>query len=168
MTVPTSNLADGNLKVAWVPAIANTSAPTVAELTAAGVVDLSSYLTADGFTPGGDEATVTDDRLSSTQTFERPGRHTDTLNLMYVYRQQEPGSATNKAFATLKRLTTGFIVSRWGADFDTAFAAGQIVDVMPAQCGKQMKQPPEANSVLKVGQRLFITGEMQRDVTVAA
>lgn len=168
MTSPASVLADGNLRVTWVPAIANTSAPTVAELTAAGIVDLSYYLTSDGYTPGADEGAVVDSRLADDQDYRRPGRHSDTLNLMYVYRPQEPAAATNKAFTTLKHLTAGFVVSRWGMDADTAYAAGQIVDVLPVTCGKQKKQPPEANSVLKVQQETFVTSTMKRDVAVAA
>src|SRR5687768_15094890 len=143
MTTPVSNLADGNLKVAFVPTIAAPGAPTVAELNAGTVVDLSCYLTPDGFTTGGDEQVVTDDRLCSTQTFEKPGRHTDTLSLSYVYRAQDAAGTDNKAFHTLEHLVTGYIVARWGADYADAFVASDVVDVMPVQAGKQMKQPPE-------------------------
>jgi len=168
MAEPVSNLADGMLKVLHVPAIANPASPTVAELTAGTVLDVSCYLTADGYTPGGDEATVTDDRLCSVQTFQRPGRHTDTLALRYVYRAQDAAGTDNKAFHTLKHLVTGYIVTRWGQDFEDAIAATDVVDVMPVQYGKQMKQAPEANSVLKISQTVFVTGAMQRDVAVAA
>lgn len=162
---PTSVLADGNLKVTWVPAIADPGAPSAAVLNGASSIDLSSYLTADGFSPGGDEEAVTDDRLSSRQTFERPGRFSDTLELMYVYQAQ--GTPTdNKAFETLKHLTTGFVVTRWGKDFAGAYAAGDKVDVIPVQLGRQMKQPPEANSILKVSQGAFVTGTVRKDVAV--
>lgn len=168
MTTPASVLGDGNLRVAWVPALANPAAPTVAELTAASVVDLTYYLTSDGFAPGGDESPVVDKRLGDTQAYERAGRTSETLALTYVFRPQEPAAATNKAYSTLTHLTEGFIVERWGMDADTAFAAGQTVNTVPVQCGKQMEQPPEANSVLKIVQRMFVTGPKRRKVTVAA
>jgi hypothetical protein len=168
MTQPASVLADGNLKVAWVPAIADPEHPTVAELTAGGCIDLSCYLTSDGFAPTADEGTVTDDRLCSRQTFEKPGRITDKLDLKYVYQGQAPTAADNKAKTTLLHLTAGFVVSRWGAAFETDFAADDIVDAYPAQCGKQMKQPPEANGVLKISQKIFVSNTIAEDVAVVA
>jgi hypothetical protein len=168
VTQPASVPTDGNLKVVWVPTIADPANPTMTELTAASAVDLSCYLTSDGFTPSTDEAVVTDDRLCSVQTFEQPGRITDKLDIKYVYQPQNPDATDNKAFATLRRLAAGFIVSRWGKSFLDAFAAGDIVDVMPAKAGKQVKQAPEANSQFKVGQKIFIVGEVQEDVAVVA
>jgi hypothetical protein len=167
MTDPVSVLADGMLKVAYVTAIAG-NIPTAAELTAGTTIDLTAYCTADGFTPGGDEQVISDDRLSTVQSYEKPGRFTDTLTIKYVYRAQDAAGTDNKAFATLKRGVTGFIVARWGKDNTTAFAIGDVLDVLPIQCGKQMKLPPEANSVLKIEQRLFITNAARRDLTVAA
>lgn len=164
--VPASVPSDGNLRAAWVPALADPANPTLAELNAAGSVDLSCYLTGDGYTPSTDEQAVTDDRLCSRQTYERPGRYTNGLELKYVYRAQEPVAATNKAFTTLKHLTSGYIVSRWGMPYETPWATTQIVDVDPVQCGRQVKQPREDNAVLKVNQKMFVTGAVQRDVAV--
>lgn len=165
MTQPVSIPADGSLKVVWVPTIADVENPTQAELTAGSVVDLSCYLTADGFTPGTDEQTITDDRLCSRQTFEQPGRFTDTLEITYVHNPDSAGN--NVAYTTLPRGTTGYVVARWGVDFEDALATGDIVDVYPAKAGVQRKAPPEANSVLKTMQKIFVTGAVQRDVTVA-
>lgn len=161
-----STPADGNVKVAFVPTIADPAAPTTAELTAAGVVDLSCYLTADGWTPGLDEQTITDDRLCSTQTFEQPGRAARSLTVKYI---ENPGSATdNKAYTTLVPGTSGYFVQRRGKPFDTAFAAADVVDVWPVTAGKYDPQPPEANSVLKVAQKMFVTGTVEQNVAVAA
>lgn len=164
--VPASVPSDGNLRTYWVPVLADPAAPTLAELNAAGSVDLSCYLTGSGYTPSLDEAAVTDDRLCSREDFERPGRIKNGLALQYVYRPQEPVAATNKAFTTLKHLTAGYVVSRWGMPYETAFATTQVVDVLPVQCGVQDKMPPEGNSVLKIGQKMFVTGKAQRDVAV--
>ncbi len=167
MPDPVSVLADGNLKVVWVPVIANIFAPTVLELNAASGVDLSCYLTPDGYTPGGDMASVTDDRLCSLATYEKAGRETNSLSLKYIYQPQLPAATDNKAYSTLVSLTTGFIVERWGKIHSSAFVAADRVDIKTAQCGQQMKLPPEANSTLKVEQGLFISA-VARNVAVVA
>lgn len=166
--VPTSIPADGSVKVLWVPTIADTTAPTVDELTDTGVIDLSCYLTADGWTPGTDEQVSTDDRLCSRQTFERVGRFTETLEIMYVYQGQDLTATDNLAHATLRYQELGYIVARWGADYEDAIAVGDLVDVAPAECGRQRKQAPEANGRLKIAQKIFIRNTLQQDVAVVA
>src|SRR5690606_19749819 len=109
------------------------------------VVELSCYLTADGWTPGTDEQVSNDDRLCSKQTYEKRGRYTDTLQVTYVYQGQEPEATDNKAQATLAEGETGFVVARWGADYSQAMETGDIVDVYTVECGIPMKQAPEAN-----------------------
>jgi hypothetical protein len=166
--VPTSIAADGSVKVLWVPVIADTAAPTIDELTAPEVVELSCYLTDDGFDPSLDEQVSTDNRLCSRQTFERRGRHTYGMNLIYVYQGQDLAAADNKAHATLAPGEEGNLVQRWGADYEDAVEVGDRVDVWPAQAGEQMKNPPEANARLRMGQRLFITNRVHKDVLVVA
>jgi hypothetical protein len=164
MTQPTSVPADGNQLVLWVPTIAAPSAPTVAELTGVSVVNLSCYLAGNGFNNSVDEGSVDDPRLCSRQTFEQPGKFKHGLNLIYVY---NPKSPTNDvARLTLVYLTTGYIVTRYGVAFETTPAAADIVDVYPAKCGKQVKMPSEDNSVLKIGQKIFITGEVEENAVV--
>lgn len=163
MAIPSTN-ADGNVKVLWVPAISNPAAPTVAELTAVGVKDLSCYLTSDGWTPGLDEATISDDRLCDTQTYEKPGRSSRSLALKYI---ENPTDPTNDvAFVTLVPGSTGNFVIRKGLPYTTAIAAAQKVDVWPVQLGQQDSQPPEANSVLKAAQKAFVTGPVLSRQTV--
>ncbi len=165
MTQPASVPNDGNVKVAYVTTIANTAAPTVAELTAGSTKDLSCYLTAEGLTPGTDEQVTPDDRLCSRQTFERRGRFTNTMEIGYVH---NPTSAPNNvAYTTLDPGVSGYLVVRWGTAYETAFAAGDIVDVYPITAGEQRKSPPTANSVLTAMQKLFVTNTVQKDVTVA-
>lgn len=161
---PAAIPADGNLRVAYVSAIADTDFPTLAELTAVTTKDLSCYITSDGFQTTLDEQTITDNRLCSKATFERPGRWQKQMTLSYVH---NPDSAVdNVAYLTLTYLTTGFIVARWGVAFDTAFADGDLVDVYPIQAGKPMKNPPAENTVLTVTQKLFITAESIDDAVV--
>jgi|SRR5690554_9697 len=163
---PRSIPADGSVKVLWVPEIADLLAPTVAELTASEVIDLSCYLADDGWQPSTDEQVSTDDRLCSRQTYERVGRHTEQLDIVYVYQGQDLSAADNKAFATLRYREHGYIVSRWGADYEIPIASGDLVDIIPAECGRQRKQAPEANGRLRIQQKIFIRGTLHQDVAV--
>lgn len=164
--IPGSVIADGKSRYDWVPAIADPSAPTVAELTAAGVVPLSCYFTA--VTPGTEQASVTDDRVCSRETFEQPGTIQNTFSATYVYDPQNTTPAENLAFTSLKADTKGFVVQRLGLDFEEDYAAGQFVDVLPATCGTQNKLPGERNSTLKIDQKMFMRGRVRRDVVVLA
>lgn len=160
----TSTKADGNVKVAFVSTIADTTAPTATELATGTIKELSCYLTGDGWNPGLDEQVVSDDRLCSTQTFEQRGRSTRSLTITYI---ENPTSDTgNLAFTTLAPGTTGYLVERRGTAYSTAFAADDVVNVWPITAGEYLQQPPEANSVLKVQQKMFVTGTVQIGVDV--
>lgn len=161
--------ADGNFLVLLVPAIANTSAPTVAELTAVGVVDISCYLTAGGYKPSLSEQVITDDRLCSTQTFEQKGRSQRGLDVEYIDNTNSPSATLyNKAKDTLIPGSAQFLVTRAGKPFGDAIVAAQKVGVRPIVAGEYNDMPPEANSVLKTGQKLFVTGQTKTGVAVAA
>src|SRR5690625_4338894 len=80
-SIPPSTPSDGNLLALVVPAIADPTAPTVDELTAETVTDISCYLTPDGLQVTQDQATITDERLWSTQVLGRGGRKTFGLSL---------------------------------------------------------------------------------------
>lgn len=163
-----STPADGNMSVLLVPEIADPAAPTVTELTATGVVDISCYLTSDGYTPGLDEQVVNDERLCSTQVFEQPGRHSRTLDVIYIDNTNSPNATTdNQAKETLIPGSTHYLVVRTGLPFDDPYAADQEVEVTPIKAGQYRKQPPEANSVLKIAQKLFITGPVVTGTVVA-
>lgn len=160
-----STPADGNVRIQWVTTIANTSAPTAAELNAGSSKDLSCYLTADGFTPGLDQATISDDRLCDTEVFEQPGRASRSLDITYINNQNT--ALANDAYDTLIPDTAGFIVRRAGKTYSTTFAAADKVEVWPVKCGKRSNLPPEANSVLKTSQKMFVTGRVIEPATVA-
>ena len=166
MTIPASLIADGMLRVDWVPAIANPDAPSLTELNGASAIEMTCYLTPDGYTPATDEAVVNDDRLCSRDSFERRGRRTNTLAVTYVYRPQEAAAADNKAFDTLKEGTLGYFIERWGADYEDAFAVGDVVNVVPVESGVQVESAPEANSTLRIAQKQFVRGPKSRQVAV--
>jgi hypothetical protein len=166
MTMPVSVPSDGTLRIDYVPAIANTAAPTITELTAVGAQELACYITGDGWQPTGEQAVITDQRLCATQDFEQPGRKTKTLTIVYVHNPADPSN--NEAYTTLEEGVTGYLVARYGVPRAQAWAAGDIVDVWPVTAGEPFKNFNGANSVHTATQRMFVTGPVARDAVVAA
>lgn len=162
MARPAAVAADGNIRIAFATTL-TTSAPTAAQCT--GGTDLSYYLTAAGFTPNVDQATITDDRLADTQTFEAPGRKTYSLNeLQYVF--NIPSAGDDAARIALVEGTAGFLVVRWNIASATAFAAAQKIDFWPITVGAPVKMPPEANSVSRIKQKVFVTNSAVFDIAL--
>lgn len=164
MAVPAGVPADGNVRIAFITTYVS---GTLLAATATAGVDLSCYFTADGFNRGLNEATVTDDRLCTTQSGEDPGRYSETLETIYVYDQQNAVPSSNLAYTTLPRGTKGFIVVRYGLAYTAAWAASQKVDVIAVTAGKQMKNSPAPNEKLKISQKLFIpAGGVDTDIAL--
>lgn len=154
MTQPESVVSDGNVLVLWVTTISNINAPTVAELTAGTVLDVTCYLTDAGWQPNLAEDKVTDNRLCSTDNYEAPGRKTYTIPLVYVSNPKTP--ADDEAALTLLEGTLGYFVDRRGVPFETPVTAGDIVTVFPVKVGAQQDSPPTANTPLTVMQNAYL------------
>ncbi len=165
-----STPADGNVLVKLVAAIADTSAPKVAtEINAAGSIDISCYLTGGGYKPSLSEQVITDERLCTTQTYEQKGRSQRGLEVEYIDNTNSPNQTTyNKAKDTLVPSTAQYLVVRTGLPYATAAAAGQKFSVYPITPGEYNELPPEANSVLKIAQKLFVTGQVKISAVAAA
>lgn len=177
MTVvfPTGVTAEGNVKAKVVLAIANKAAPSLAsEINAASAVDISGFVMAGSFNPGGEQGRGTNRRLGSKQSFQRLGRENPSIDdLRYVYYPQAAAAdPNNKAYETLLNGLVGFVVVRYGLDAQTsAFAAAQKVDVYPVEFGVQRKDsPPEDDefALLTVTQAIAVTGVVTRDAVIAA
>jgi hypothetical protein len=175
MTVvyPEGVRARGNESVIFVPGvIAVPTAPTIAELTAVGTVNISCWLS--GFQPQGNQDSVEDRRLCSEQIFEDPGDVAISIdNLEYVYYPQAATpSATNKAYEVMKRDVTGYVVDRRGLNARTvAIAAAQKVDIYPVRLGEQFRMPldpGEQGGKFRITQKAFVTGPYEYDAVVAA
>lgn len=175
VTFPTGVSARGNDSVIWVPALADPTSPKVTELTGAAAVNISCALI--GFSPSVDQATFTDTRLCSKQTFNRMGQATysiDTLN--YVYDPQTAGAVTpnpnNVAYDHLKAGQTGFFVHRRGLDARSVdVTAAQKVNVYPVELGAQSDVPldPSAEGALiQCAQNVSVIGQVVRDVAITA
>lgn len=166
LSVPISMDSNGTMLVLLVPAISNTAAPTIAEVTAGTVVDLSCYLTADGFSTSIQENTVEDTRLCTKQVFENPGDRNEQLELSYVYNTLDADE--DQARIGLTAGVQKFIVARYGVDPEDAISVGDIVDVFSFRAGAQRKNTPARNSVHTITQKMFINDVVRHDVTVVA
>ena len=165
-TVPPGFVADASLRVWVVTTIANTAAPTAAEINAGTTIDATCYLT-NGFAPDAAVATISDDRLCLAQILEDKGATTWSISeLEYVYDVQTPASVSNKLYAGLPENASVYIVARYGMNVDTAAAAGLAVDVFPVKMGPPVKLPPERNTKGRVKQKPFVNGVVQRDVAL--
>lgn len=133
---------DGNTRVAWVPAIANKAAPTVAELNA-GIL-LQSVITADGLV-GFEPETADVDTTSLASTFNTLTIGRDTFSGTMLRLKKQDG--TDTAYNTLVRGATGHVVIRRDIAESTAWTASQKVEVYPVICGQARRLAPEANTV---------------------
>ena len=83
---------------------------------------------------------------------------------------QNPESEANKAYRALVEGADGYLVSRWGVDLEEARNLRQtdVVDVHKVELGPRVKQPPEANSELKVEQEVGAVQLVAEDYKLTA
>lgn len=157
------SLADGNTRVAYVPAIASLTAPTVAELNA-GIL-LQTLITPDGligFEP--DTADVPTGSLASVYSTVDIGRDSFSGTMLRLKKQ----TTGDTAYTTLgTRGTTGYIAIRRSLAETTAWASSQAVEVYPIKTGRRRRLAPEENSVEKYEIPMKIYIAPQIDAVVA-
>lgn len=158
---------DGNFKAVIVATLADAQKPSAAILTAGD--DLSCYFTGDGLQITVDEAAITDERMCSRSTFEKRGRKTHGVQTTYVDNTNSVANqSSNLATETLEEGTVGYLVTRRNVAYEEPLKAGDKVRVYPFEAGFQAEVPGEANSVTRITQKLFITGDPGIDVAVIA
>jgi hypothetical protein len=153
---------DGKTRVAFVAAISNTSAPTVAELNA-GIL-LQSTITSDGLV--GFEAETADvptTSLASEFDTLTVGRDSFSGTMLRLKKQD----GTDTVYNTLVKGTAGYIVIRRYLAQSTSWAAGQKVNVYPVICGRERELAPEANTVARYEVPTKINAEPVLRATVA-
>lgn len=157
-------LTDGNIKATWVPAVSSISAPTVAELTVAGIIVLENTVLDDGLKVDFDEGTVTGNVLASTQDFEGPGRSKAQIELTYF---RDYTASADRMWSVMTRGTVGYLVVRRGYAATVGYAIGDKVEVYNATCGERKPQAPERESYDKVMVKLYSSGSYTVEATVA-
>lgn len=153
----TPKVYEGNLYARYVPTIADTSAPTVAELGAG--VDLTPALTADGVQPNHTENTVSTDMLSGfiKQSIGTEGV-TFNLNFLKDFDGTDP---VYDIFDT--RGKSGYLVlSRDGDPVATS-----VVEVYPAEFGRRKTIQTAANSHQAFSVLVAVSSDFDDDAVVA-
>jgi hypothetical protein len=172
VTIPAGVKAEGNLKVAYVPTIANLATPTIVEVTAAGSLDVSFFITGGNFKPSGEQARGDDRRVGSKQTFEALGREKSTIDdLIYIADPQAAAAvAGNKAMELFQPGVGGYFVVRYGLDAETVdFVAAQKVDIWPIVFGVQNKSALAENdefAKITIVQAVAVTGVVKKQVAL--
>lgn len=160
--------ADGNFAVWVVPTIADPTAPTVTELAAATVVDISCYIVAGGYADSLEQAAISDERLCDTFVAELPGRVTPSLDVTFIDNtNSEFETEHNKAVEALAPGASYWLASRRGKAFNTPASATDKVNLRFVIGGIHNELPPEANSVTKSSAKQFVQ-QMQQGVAVVA
>lgn len=130
-------LEDGEIRTDWVPTIADIAHPTVAELSGAEVLLLSTYLTnSDGFKIDHTQEFVADDREAYAAAGQIPGGEKYENGVLQVIDNTNKGEgAANKAVETLIPGAEGYIVRRRGKAVDAPYEDGDVVSVYKAKIG---------------------------------
>lgn len=166
LVVPAGMLTNSTTKFVVVSAIANIAAPKLTEINAVSSVDISCYITGDGFSQETSENTITDERLCSRQIFEEPGDFQESLEISFIYNNlDEDGDAARLA---LPPYASKFAVVRVGKEAEDPFILGDLVDVFSFKAGRQRKNAGGRNSKHTMTQKLFLNNIVQRDVAVVA
>lgn len=163
--VAPGQVSDGRALVLFVPTIVDPAAPTVAELTATGVIDLTYLLFGDGFDHQTEVTKFETTRYTLEQTLEQEGAIKDSITLRYPY----VGTDSDKARIGLTRGTEGFIVERLVTPNKEEIEADQLLSIVaPVLCGLQRDIPRTKNTEIGKVQDLLVTGHVERDVKIAA
>lgn len=161
--------AAGNVKVWFVPAIADPTKPTVAEIEAG--ADLSCALYA--FVPTLEQPTSPRSKYCYRQPAQALGRPDYGIEAIeYDYDPQAPDNADYAYYADLEPGTRGFIVERRGLDSKQDLAADDLVDIYPAELGSRGRVAVDATSTdtqkLRSRQIVAVVGDVLQDIAVVA
>ncbi|WP_166535110.1 hypothetical protein [Blastococcus xanthinilyticus] len=135
-------LSDAKRKLAFVPALLVPSAPTVAEVTATGALDISCLVKANNFALGAaGEDTVNDPALCARGNDSAPGRVNYTASMEFF---RWTTTVEDKAWTTFTESGIGgFLVQRIGQDFEEPFAVGDEVQVYEVLTGTPRLLTPD-------------------------
>lgn len=159
-TLPASVPVEGTRRVVFITGTVEDIESITAGEIASGT-DVSCYITGSGWQPTGDQATIADPRLCSSQDFERPGRKTKSLTIQYTYNLAEP--TEDEARVDLAEGTEGILVNILQKDEDEDdIEVGDWYEAWPVKLGEQMVMPPETNAIDRITQRAFVSGDVAK------
>lgn len=157
--------ADGNVLVLLAPATAITAPDelTVAQLTAAGVKDITYDLAAGGFKWDTAQASVPNGRFTLAVDLSNPGIKTPSVSLQYVY-----GDADDVADPLIVEGEVYYLLVRWAIDHDQTIAIGDEFDSIKLKAGHKSKDSPAANTNLTKTTTFFPQGVPNEDFALAS
>lgn len=166
-------LNDANTKLAFVPVLIDHHAPTAAELTGVGVLDLSCAITAADFTlgaTGNDD--VSDPALCTSTNSSVPGRDNYEA-AMNFFRYTD--TAEDKAWTTFtKKGINGYLVRRIGQGepdkkpFESPFKTGDEVQVYQVISGIPQILSPSDAGFEKFKVQFYVQDNVDERAKVAA
>jgi hypothetical protein len=156
-------LGDGNVKATFCLTIADVSSPTATECNAG--VDLQEYITKDGLGISPEQAAVDNTALASRDETEDAGTVKYSIELTV---KRKEVALEDVGWNTLVDRQLGYLVVRRNLPHETAYAAGQSVEVYPVRCGRPNMQPPELNAAQRFISKLFNHTTADTDALVAA
>ena len=171
LAVPPGVSGDGTLRVIFVPAIADPTAPSLAsEINGTGSVEATNIIMKTWGGPSNSVDKYKDERLGTINVNERNGQVTWSLDdLEYVMDPATPASDSNKLYAAVgDGSTTGFFVLRYGVDVNTDMAVDDLVWVFGVEFAPAVPMAQEANSRLRAAQGVSVTSAVYSDVAVVA
>lgn len=156
--------SDGNGIVLFASAIADPTAPTVAEIAAA--TPITYGLTPDGFNHQTTINTITTGRYTLAQALELDGTVQDTVEIKYVYDRETPTDVEG-AVGTVG--TTGFLIHSLGYESGHEFVADDVINaIIPIKTSIPRDVPPTANTEAAKILKCNVTGTVQREVAVVS
>lgn len=141
---PAASKAFQREKWVFVPTIADIAEPTVTEVTAGTVLDISCYLFASTAKPSQSTNLVTAERrLCDGADYQQVGTTTYSGGEMTAAFDPQAAALSDgkKAYEKFPAGTTGYLVRRLGINVQTDLAATQFVDVFPVEFGPGMPMP---------------------------
>lgn len=151
--------AEGQIKVYYVPTIANTSAPTVAEAITAGT-NITPFLTKDGLSTPTTQNTVDTASLNSSWDSQQIGSEGGSITLT-IFRDD---TTETNGFALFTRGLKGYLmVSRFGTPVAT-----DKVEIWPIEGHRAIPMPSAANEAQKATVTLAVTGDPVLAATLTA
>lgn len=156
----TTVIIDGRVRVTWCSAIANTAAPTTAELNAG--TALEGFITPDGLDIGMDTGGVDNSNLGSTFTTMKAGRKKPSVSIKFHH-----DSPTDTPYNLFTYRTNGYLVVRRGVDRTTAWASGDKVETYPLEAGETSQEKPTPDSTWDFTAPFFVTADPVTRAVVA-
>jgi len=153
----------------WVETLANPAAPDLSS-----EINALTSVTLECLVVGGFDIDFSVDRtqlrrMCSRQVRERSGPVTYSIqDLFVVYDPQDLAAPVSAAYAALTDGATGYLVERRGIHVDTAWAAGDLVRVIPVEVANANPAPPEDDNELQARVAFTVIGEVLKDIAIVA